>query len=481
MTTYIPPATAKLFHDSTKKVRLAFGPVGTGKSVTTQIEVIKLASLQAKNTNKKRCSRWGVFRNTYPELKSTTLKTWADWFPEQYFGKIKWDSPITQTIHIKDWNVEVLFIALDGLADIGKIKSLELTGALINELQFFPLAIFNLIQERINRYPPKKDGAKITRACLIADTNPPSSGHWIYKRFEEQLPKNHAIFKYPPALLKATKDCSQSIQSAISLNGTRWINNPEADYRWVQNDQNYWLDLVAGYTDEDIRVTLCGEYGVTKLGKPVYPEYNDQLHCQSLNGMSNLEIGLGWDFGLTPAVVITQISARGQLCIIDELVAQDMGIKQFTEKVVLPYLNKNYPWWDKKYRSICDPAGSQRAQTDESTCMEVLLEAGINTSRASTQSPVARREAVAYFLTNLVDGRPTLMIDKRCTVLRNGFLGEYHYKQMRIVSQELYKEEPEKNASSHPHDGLQYIALYYYNMFKHGGRRETPCLSKRVF
>jgi hypothetical protein len=47
----------------------------------------------------------------------------------------------------------------------------------------------------------------------------------------------------------------------------------------------------------------------------------------------------------------------------------------------------------------------------------------------------------------------------KCERVRKGFLGKYHYKRVQ-VGFERFKETPEKDEYSHPHDALQYAALY---------------------
>ena len=59
------------------------GPVGSGKSVSCCVEIFRRALQQEKAPDGKRYSRWAVIRNTNPQLKTTTIKTWLDWFPEE--------------------------------------------------------------------------------------------------------------------------------------------------------------------------------------------------------------------------------------------------------------------------------------------------------------------------------------------------------------------------------------------------------------
>src|SRR3982750_1352880 len=127
--TYNATKTASQFHLSDSFVRLLFGPVRCGKTVASCMEIFRRASQQEPSEDGIRYSRWAIFRNTYPELKMTTIKTWVDWFPENIFGKIKWDSPINQIIRVGDIRLEIFFVSIDRAEDISKLLSLELTGA----------------------------------------------------------------------------------------------------------------------------------------------------------------------------------------------------------------------------------------------------------------------------------------------------------------------------------------------------------------
>jgi hypothetical protein len=170
-----------------------------------------------------------------------------------------------------------------------------------------------------------------------------------------------------------------------------------------------------------------------------------------------LPIVLGWDFGLTPACVIMQVTARGKVIILDELISEDMGIRQFTNEIVKPVLLNKYNGYTTF--SAGDPAGNIRAQTDERTCLQELLEAGIATEPASTNDFIPRREAVAFFMTRMADGEPAFALNPRCTNLRKGFAGRYKYERLKTSGNARYKDRPLKDMYSHIQDALQYACL----------------------
>jgi hypothetical protein len=459
---YTATKVASSFHHSDALVRLLMGPVGCGKSVASILELFHRAVSQEPGHDGIRRSKWAVVRNTYPELKSTTIQTWQTWFKPEIFGPIKYDTPIVHRLCFDDVDSQIIFLSLDNPhTDIGKLMSLELTGAYINELQFIPKPIFDILLQRINRYPSAITGAKITWAGIIADTNPPDSEHWIYKMFESNKPQNYEIFKYAPAVIKCNAD--ETLSHYRSLQNSYYKSNAAADYIWCQNDQNYWINLVSGYSDEQIKVFLCGEYGVFVDGRAVHAEYADHLHYSAdIKSLPNVEVGLGWDFGLTPACSVVQLSPHGQLLSIKELYSDDMSLRDFAEYVVIPWLNLNMPWWLSNYVSRHDPAGQAGAQTDGKNCQDILRDLGIQSEpAASNNSPTARRDGLKYFLRRLIGGEPGYLLGKDCQRLRKGLMGSYQYPRLKGSVEDKYQEKPLKNIYSHICEAHEYIAMHY--------------------
>lgn len=390
-----------------------------------------------------------IIRNTYPELKSTTIKTWETWFPSN-IAPIKWDTPITSTMKINDigdgtgMELEVLFMALDRPTETGKLRSLELTGAWINEASEIPKEIFDMVTQRVGRFPSKLQGGP-SWTGIILDTNPCDDDHWYYKLAEEERPEAWEFFRQPGGLYKE---------------GDEYKPNPDAENILnLPDGHNYYLRQLPSKDDDWINVFLLGNYGSTRDGKPVYPEFNDKVHTldKNVEAERGLPLVLGWDFGLTPACVIAQVSARGKIIILDELVSEDMGIRQFANEVVKPHLITKYGGF--QWFSAGDPAGNIRAQTDERTCLQELLEAGIATEPAPTNDFIPRREAVAFFLTRMADGQPAFALNPRCTMLRKGFLGRYKYERLKTSGPARYKDRPVKDMTSHIQDALQYACL----------------------
>ncbi len=454
--TYFPPGpNAALFHQDSSFVRGLMGPVGSGKSSACCSEIVMRAIAQRPWYDNVRRSRWAIVRNTYPELKSTTIKTWQTWFP-QNVAPIRWDTPITSFMRIDDigdgtaLELEVIFLALDSELDTGKLRSLELTGVWINEASEIAKGIFDMCTQRVGRYPSKLKGGP-SWTGVIMDTNPPDDDHWWYQFAETETPKGFKFFRQPGGLY-------------LDLADGEYKPNPDAEnIDNLPSGHEYYMRQLGGKQEQWINVFLLGNYGTTSDGKPVYPEWNDRLHVSDkpLQPVRGLPIILGWDFGLTPACIIGQQMPTGQLRILEEIVSEDMGIRQFTSDVVRPILTNKYNGFARF--SEGDPAGQIRAQTDERTCLQELLELGIPTDPAPTNDFVPRRESVAFFLTRMIDGAGGLLLDPSCTTLRKGFNGRYRYERLKTSGQARYRDRPVKDGFSHPHDALQYLCMRVRN------------------
>jgi len=444
---YAPPGPiASQYLSDRSFVSLIEGPVGSGKTVASLMKGVSV-SLQQKPYERTRYSRGMLLRSTYPELRSTVIKSFQEWFPEEV-APINWASPISAKMDIElpdktRMKCEIFFLALDRPEDVGKLKSLELTWAGISEMSESPKAVFDMTTQRVGRYPPQRWGGPSWYG-VFGDTNFPDDDHWIYRIFEEEKPEGFRLFKQPGGLLQR---------------GGIYLPNPEAEnIKNLPGGHEYYLRQIQGKNKEWIKVYALAQYGTISAGRPVYPEYNDELHCREVKPYAGLPLLLGFDYGLTPACMVAQVTPRGQLRVLADLLGDDMGIRQFARDSVKPFLAMHFPGY--KFQATGDPAGNRRADSDEKTCFMELAEAGIPAMPAITNEFLARREAVARYLTTLIDGIPGLVVSPEAKLIRKGFNGGYHYKRIQVTGEERYKDVPEKNSYSHPHDALQYAALF---------------------
>ena len=437
------------------------GPVGSGKSVGCCVEVFRRALEQDKGVDGLRKSRWAIIRNTNPQLRTTTITTWLDWFPESDWGRFHWSVPYTHHIKKGEIDLEVIFLALDRPEDVKKLLSLELTGIWINEAREIPKSIIDACTMRVGRYPSMRDGGP-SWSGVIADTNAPEEDHWwpimagevpvpdhIPREQAKMLvkPDNWNFFTQPCGMLE-TKDEEGEIQD--------YKENPKAENQ-KNILANYYSNLIRGKTKSWIDVYVMNRLGHIQDGKPVYPMFASEVHIakEEIPVAANVPVYVGIDFGLTPAAVLAQ-KVRGRWFVQSEIVAIDMGIVRFAE-VLRQELATRFSAASEVI-IYGDPAGDFRAQTDESTPFHILRGAGLRAYPAPSNSVDLRLESVSSQLTKMVEGKPALLIDRRCPQLIKGFEGGYAYKRME-VSGERYADKPDKNMFSHVHDAAQYLFL----------------------
>ncbi|WP_374601044.1 hypothetical protein [Niveibacterium sp.] len=431
---YAPPGpVAKAFMKSDGFVRGICGPIGSGKSTACVLEILRRAQMQAPGPDGVRRTRWAVIRNSYPELKTTTLRTWLDWVPPEY-GKVTYDSPIRHFVQAEGFELEVLFIALDREDDARKLLSLELTGAWINEAREIPKAILDALTGRVGRYPSKLQGG-CSWSGIIMDTNPPDTESWWYRMAEQETPEEWQFFRQP---------------SGLSDQAENRENLPA----------KYYERASAGKDPDWCRVYVHGEYGFVTEGKPVYPMFRDRTHTapQAIEPVAHVPLLVGVDFGLTPAAIIGQKLPNGQWLILDEVVTEDCGIIRFAE-LLASYVARTYP--DHKVEAGWgDPAGNARSATDERTALAIIEQyTGWRWRPAPSNDVSMRLEVVRAALNRMIDGDPGFVLSPRCSVLRKGFAGGYCFKAVRSGNGAMFHETPAKNGYSHPHDALQYLLL----------------------
>lgn len=427
------PVAKKFLQDDASFVSGLMGPLGSGKSVSCVIKLLRRAKMQAPDQHGVRKTRWAVIRNSYPELKTTTLNTWKDWCPPE-MGRLTMDSPIRHHVKQGEIDMEVLFLALDRPDDVRKLLSLELTGAWVNEVREIPKEIIDALTGRVGRFPAKKDGG-CTWSGIFMDTNPPDDQSWYYNAAEVVTPEGWTFYRQP---------------------GGR-----ELDAENLQNlPDGYYSRMIHGKDPDWVKVYIDADYGFVIEGKPVYPNYRDGFHTSPTNieVYPTLPILLAADFGLTPALAIGQNLPDGRWHINDEMTTDFCGIIRFAEQTT-KYVAQWYP--DNNVGGCWgDPAGNTRGQNDEKTCFEIMNEYTPWKWRpAKTNEFTIRREVVVNALNRVVDGRPGLMVSPKASMIRKGFNGGYHFKVSRSGNGEIVSDVPNKNKFSHPAEAVQYMLV----------------------
>jgi len=442
---YTPSKIAREFMLDDAFFRVIMGPIGSGKSAASVMEILRRCIAMPKAPDGKRKSRWAIIRNTRPQLKDTTFKTWCDWIPPGTLGRWK-ESEMMFVLEFADVYAEILFRPLDSPEDVQRVLSLELTGAWINEAREIPLEILMALMGRLQRYP-RREEVPVYWSGIIADTNPPEMDSTWYKIIEH-VPQ---IDEEPESVI----ECASYIQpSGLS---------PEAENVEFLAPQ-YYEKLAKGKTSDWVDVYIKGEYAKSQSGKPVYTKqfkYDRHISRAPLPINPYLPIIIGHDFGRTPAAVFIQVQPDGRIFCLRESVSFDMGLKTFNLRHTKPMLINHF---QQNPGIFCgDPAGVRQSDTDDNTCFKELKatfkpENGYTVKACHTNDPIVRINAVGDVLSQFPDGDPLFLVDPSCKWVIEGLRSKYRYAKKQGSLD--HHDKPDKNNWSHVMDALQYALLF---------------------
>lgn len=440
------------------------GAIGSGKSLGMYNKAWQIACEQAPSPiDGMRKTRWGVVRNTYPDLEGTTVKDFTEWFPPGEYGEMFWSRPLVYEMALADVRAEFIFMALDRPEDVRKLRSGQFTGFLFNEMQYIPKEIFDEAESRTGRYPSVADGGA-TWDGVLADMNEPSEDHWIAQMTGEvpypedmtpeeraglRWPKEWKYYVQPPALIEVYGPDGRTLRG--------YKINPKAEnLLWLK--PGYYAEKVRGKDKRWIDSRLMNRISVWVDGKAVWEDFRDETHCakEPLAPIKGWPILVGLDFGRSPAAVFAQL-VNNRWIILDEIVAFDVGATKFAP-LVKRKLDERFPGYAVELYG--DPKGADKVQSDENTAYMVFESFGmrVEPSPVPQNNIETRTSAVTFVLCGLERGAPRFLLDpQRCRTLKVAMAGKYHYK--RIKGTGGYDEKPAKDRYSNVSDALQYVIL----------------------
>lgn len=458
---FTPPESTVPFLTGEKFIEFIVGPVGSTKTSAAIMKIAYHAAKMARCKDGIRRSRCVWVRNSREQLRDTSIPDFLKWFPDGLAGSFH-KTEYRFVLRFDDVECEVLWRGLDDQNDVRRLLSLQATFAVFDEFREIHPQIFEAMQGRLGRYPDKmlvpprpewgtdakgnpiggcvyEDGTLAKR--LWGATNPPDAETY-WERFLRDPPANAHVTFQPSGL------------------------SEEAD--WLHFlDPGYYDNLALGKSDEWVDVYIHAKFGRSLSGKPVYTGFNRDFHVakETLKPTVSTErpLLIGLDLGLTPACTISQQDYYGRVLTFAEITSTNMGITRFIRDKLNPLLASRFP--GHPIMIICDPAGTQRAQTDERMVVEVIAAHGLPVMPARTNSLAARIAAVEGLLAGQSEGGARHLIDPSCRMLIEGMAGRYRYK---LKKDEDIADKPDKNAWSHVCEGHQYMALHVDSIF--GGR-----------
>lgn len=427
---YIPTPTMRRFHNSPAFGRYVVGPVGSGKTTGSIMELLMVAARQEKARDGLRYTRIALVRNTLQQLRTTLLPD----ILQLLKGAAEYHVS-TSTIRVRtneiwsDW----IMMPLDTPDDQRRLLSTQLTMVYVNEFREIPQQLVAAMSGRVGRFPSMTLGVTPTRFGIIGDSNPYADGSEWHKFLEAEPNAEHILFRQP---------------SGMSAEGENRENLPDG----------YYERLVASHSEDWVKSHVHGLNSDDLAGLAVFKaSFNRERHVD----MEGLEVNrfrplmIGMDFGRTPTAIITQVDTRGRLVVLHEETSENMGLQQFLRAKLRPVLTSDRFAGLKSF-IVADPAGRIRSQATEQTLFDTLREEGYIAVPAPSNDIAVRLRAVEKLL--LESAPQGMIIDgKACPQLVSALASGYKYKRKRNGEAE---DTPDKlHPISDLADSLQYACL----------------------
>lgn len=450
--TYTAPPTIERFMLSNKFVRFVLGPVGSGKTTGTMFEVFRRACEQIPGPDGIRRTRFVIVRNTLGQMKQTILKDVETWFGA--FAYFKSSENLIQ-IRCGDVWSDWYLIPLDDPINQQRLLSLQLTGAWVNEFIEIDPDLIPAIAGRCGRYPSAMQGGP-SWFGIVGDSNMPNSGSNWHELLDVETPPDWGVFIQPGGLDPDAENLDYLTQSALSL--TKPVGHPD---RKEQGREYYHRLARSGQSPNWVKRYVHAQYGDDPEGTAVFREsFNRDVHVskERLIPSVGLPLMIGQDFGRNPCSLIAQENHRGQILILEEVIAENTGLELHVETALRPALNRDEHYLGKRVVIVGDPSGVSKNTLSELNCFDFLQQAGYDAYPAPTNDLDPRLAAVEALLNSAPGGRPRILIDgTRCPRLVQALHSKYLFGKRKDGQTRPYPEK--KHPWSDLADALQYIAL----------------------
>lgn len=479
--TYKPPPILRAFIKDHKVGELFYdwvvGPVGSGKTTAIFMKLVYMAKLQQASPDGIRRTRAVVVRNTMPQLKDTTLVSWGYWFKDGEFGHWNATDKIF-TLRFDDCECIVLFRPLDTPDDVNRVLSLELNFAVLDEFVEIPRAIIDALSARVGRYK-QPDGTPVTVWGIWGSSNPSTEDNWWWDylnsgdvmHYQKGLNREAQIEVHRARMMILDK------QLPINLNTTYFHQpsglSPEAENLenlppYKAGDNSYYVNLTKGGRSLAWQKQFIhAEWGYSSAGQAVTPFFDSEKHVAKgglrYNPMLTLVIGMDPGLGGS-ALIFMQEDLSGRIMVLGELVQRGYGVQRIVKERLMPYIRNRFPMIPMESIVIAlDPAGANRAQTDEKAVKQMLIDFGFNVDCETNNRFPLRLGAYEHYLNTNVEGKPAFIVDPHAapTFVR-ALKGGWRYAS--DAKKDILKgNEPDKKSEySHPGDAGGYGLRWFH-------------------
>lgn len=475
-----PGPIADAFLQSRAFIPIIIGPVGSGKTLTSLQKGLRNGALQGGKVDDKgvtwRKARFGVIRESYPNLEANTLPSWFNIVPEEE-GKFGWKAPYVHAfrkvlrregnrrdgrpIDVLDMQVE--FRAIGDKSVEAITRGWEVNAVMVDEADLQPADLVSYLSGRVGRFS-NLDVSLVRDPQIILCSNAPYTDNWLYKlAIDKELGDLDGFDD--PALAEALEG-RPLVETFIQPGG----RDPKAEnIHNLRGGKGYYVLQAAankhrtGYVER----MVDNKFVPMQHGQPVNPQFSFADHVRPLDWDPRRKLIVGIDQGLFAAAVASQRTPMGQLRTLREKVLireegkslRKIGPTAFGQ-MCKAMLSEHFPdIRPEMIRVVADPAAfaaDDREDNEQDWLLAFQKALGVKVHKAKSNRQALRLEAVHRTL----EERDGYAIDPACKHLIRAHLGGYHYRKAEISDGEVRGHlEIADTIYTHVADAEQYAAL----------------------
>lgn len=318
-------------------------------------------------------------------------------------------------------------IYFNGLKDLSGFGSQEFAVIVITEAHEITEMAYRTLKRRCRQagYP----------VMILMESEPPNEGHWL-----ERLTN------------PANEEYDKDIELIELSTYENWENLPEAYRQSLETMPKAWQ-----------RKYLYGKAGFIPDGRPFYEGFREEIHAGEFIYNSEKVLMGSWDFGFHhPAFTVHQLDDMGRWYVLAELMGNEITIDKFCDQV-MAFINLNFPKVGH-WIHYGDPACRQHNDKSEKTSWQICKDHGFNIiCKQSTYR--TRKEIIDGKMSKMINGKPTMLVDRKCRITIDGLLGGYHYPERgpEQANSDKFEEPFRDGYYEHIINTVEYFAI---NVFK---------------
>jgi hypothetical protein len=436
------------------------GPVGSGKTLSMLQKLLRGGALQGGRPDERgiirRKARYGVIRESYPNIEANILPSWFNLVPEAE-GKFNWRAPYVHSfskvlrrdketghpVDILDMDMEFRAIGDKTVEEI--TRGWEVNGVGVDEFDLQPPELISFLSGRVGRFSNLAPELVVDPQIVVSLNMPYIDNHAYGLLLEHNLgdldpeksPDLIAALNGRP-LLECFVQPGGRTPSAENIH-----NLPGATPENPEGGRGYYAIQAAankhrpGYVDR----MIDNKPVPMQFGQPVNPQFNYSDHVRKLDYDPRFRLIVPMDQGLFAAAVAQQRLAMGELRTLRECVfmredgkaLEKIGPTAFGQ-ALKAMLSQHFPDLSgNAVRFVADPAAfaaGDRLDNEMDWIRAVEKVLGAKIHRAKSNSPLLRNGAIWQAM----DKRGGYVVDPSCKHLIRGHLGGYHYRKAELAA-----------------------------------------------